>query len=100
MKCLAGTKGMGIEYGDNQSFVGYSDNHLGGSQCDQCSITGYAIMLSMLHGGAVSWKCRLQSTIVDLPCKAEFKTAAEAIKEALWFKKLLSDLGLSCHERG
>jgi hypothetical protein len=48
----------------------------------------------MLHGGAVSWKSRLQSTIADSSCKAELMAAAEAIKEALWLKKLLLDLGV------
>jgi len=48
----------------------------------------------MLHGGAVSWKSRLQSTIVDFSCEAEFVAAAEVIKEALWFKKLVPDLGV------
>jgi hypothetical protein len=47
MKCLAGTKRMGIEYGVNQSFDGYSDSDLGGSRDDQRSTTGYAFML---HG--------------------------------------------------
>jgi hypothetical protein len=90
-KYLAGTKRIGIEYGGNQSFVGYSDSDLGGSRDDQRSTTGYTFML---HGGTVSWESRLQSTIADSSCKAELMAAAEAIKEALWFKKLVPDLGV------
>ncbi|GAX73236.1 hypothetical protein CEUSTIGMA_g690.t1 [Chlamydomonas eustigma] len=48
----------------------------------------------MLNGGAVSWRSRLQPTIADSSCEAEFMAAAEAIKEALWFKKLLPNLGV------
>jgi hypothetical protein len=43
----------------------------------------------MLHGGAVFWKSRLQSTIADSSCEAvevQFMAAAEAMKETLWFK--------------
>ncbi|GAX79016.1 hypothetical protein CEUSTIGMA_g6456.t1 [Chlamydomonas eustigma] len=42
----------------------------------------------------ISWRSRLQPTIADSSCEAEFMAAAEAIKEALWFKKLLPNLGV------
>ncbi|GAX84540.1 hypothetical protein CEUSTIGMA_g11961.t1 [Chlamydomonas eustigma] len=71
LKYLAATKLMGIEYGGRRdTFVGYSDSDL------------------------VSWRSRLQPTIADSSCEAEFMAAAEAIKEALWFKKLLPNLGV------
>jgi hypothetical protein len=48
----------------------------------------------MLNGGAVSWRSRLRPTIADSLCEAEFMAAAKAIKEAVWFKKLLPNLGV------
>ncbi|GAX86625.1 hypothetical protein CEUSTIGMA_g14033.t1, partial [Chlamydomonas eustigma] len=92
LKYLAATKLMGIEYGGQRdTFVGYSDSDLGGCRDDSRSTTGFAFML---NGGAVSWRSRLQPTIADSSCEAEFMAAAEAIKEALWFKKLLPNLGV------
>ncbi|GAX73000.1 hypothetical protein CEUSTIGMA_g452.t1 [Chlamydomonas eustigma] len=93
LKYLATTKLMGIEYGGQRdTFVGYSDSDLGGCRDDSCSTTGFAFML--MNGGAVSWRSTLQPTIADSSCEAEFMAAAEAIKEALWFKKLLPNLGV------
>ncbi|GAX86101.1 hypothetical protein CEUSTIGMA_g13514.t1 [Chlamydomonas eustigma] len=93
LKYLAATKLMGIEYGGQRdTFVGYSDSDLGrGCRDDSRSSTGFAFML---NGGALSWRSRLQPTIADSSCEAEFMAAAEAIKEALWFKKLLPNLGV------
>jgi len=83
---------MGIEYGGQRdTFVGYSDSDLGGCRDDSRSTTGFAFML---NGGAVFWRSRLQPTIADSSCEAEFMAAAEAIKEAMWFKKLLPNLGV------
>jgi hypothetical protein len=83
---------MGIEYGGQRdTFVGYSDSDLGGCRDDSRSNTGFAFML---NGGAVSLRNRLQPTIADSSCEAEFMAAAEAIKEALWFKKLLPNPGV------
>ncbi|GAX79093.1 hypothetical protein CEUSTIGMA_g6533.t1 [Chlamydomonas eustigma] len=92
LKYLAATKLMGIEYGGQKdTFVGYSGSDLGGCRDDSRSTTGFAFML---NGGAVSWRSRLQPTIADSSCEAEFMAAADAIKEALWFKKLLPNLGV------
>ncbi|GAX79275.1 hypothetical protein CEUSTIGMA_g6715.t1 [Chlamydomonas eustigma] len=94
LKYLATTKLMGIEYGGQRdTFVGHSDSDLGGCRDDSRSTTGFAFML---NGGAVSSRSRLQPTIADSSCEAEFMlAAAEAIKdEALWFKKLLPNLGV------
>ena len=55
------------------------------------STSGYVFTL---EGGAISWKSVKQSCIVDSTMEAKYVTACEAAKEAVWFKKFLSDLGV------
>ena len=47
-----------------------------------------------LAGGAISWGSVKQSCIVDSTMEAEYVTACEVAKEAVWLKKFLSDLGV------
>ncbi|KAH9793742.1 Integrase catalytic domain-containing protein [Citrus sinensis] len=47
-----------------------------------------------LGGGPISWWSILQSTIALSTTEAEYMAATEAVKEAIWLKSLLSDLGV------
>ena len=47
-----------------------------------------------LCGCAVSWKATSQSTIVLSTTHAEYMAATEAVKEAIWLRDLVDDLGL------
>ena len=47
-----------------------------------------------LGGGAISWQSVKQSSIADSTMEAEYITASEAAKEAVWLKNFLLDLGL------
>jgi hypothetical protein len=49
----------------------------------------------MLHGGAISWSSRLQPTIAVSTIEAEYMSAASAVKEALWLRKLFSVFGIN-----
>jgi hypothetical protein len=78
LKYLAATKLMGIDYGGQRdTFVGYSDSDLGGCRDDSHSTTGFTFML---NGGAVPLRSRVQPTIADSSCEAEFMAAAESWK--------------------
>ena len=48
----------------------------------------------VMCGGAISWRSVKQSCIVDSTMEAEYITACEAAKEAVWLKKFLLELGL------
>lgn len=44
-------------------------------------------------GRAISWRSIKQSCIADSTMEAEYVAACEAVKEAVWLKKFLSNLG-------
>nr|GFC86824.1 Gag-Pol polyprotein [Tanacetum cinerariifolium] len=54
------------------------------------STTGYVFTF---YGGTVSWVSKLQSVVAMSTTKAEYVAAAQASKEAVWFKMLLEELG-------
>ncbi len=47
-----------------------------------------------LSGGAISWSSRLQPTVAVSTTEAEYMAAAYSIKEGLWLRTLLHDLGM------
>jgi hypothetical protein len=93
LRYLAGTAGYGIEFGGGDAgLVAYSDADYAGEMDSRKSTTGY---LFTLHGGAISWSSRLQQTVAVSTVEAEYMAAAGAIKEGLWLRKLLPELGVS-----
>ena len=55
------------------------------------SDTGY---IAFVNGAPISWKCTRQKTIAQSSTEAEYMGACAAVKEAIWFRKLLFDLRL------
>ncbi|KAH9689071.1 hypothetical protein KPL70_015335 [Citrus sinensis] len=74
-----------------QQCVGYCDSDFAGDLDKQISTTGYVFTLG---GGPVSWRSILQSTIALSTTEAEYMAATEVVKEAIWLKGLLGDLGV------
>ena len=46
-----------------------------------------------LVGGVVSWVSKLQTVVALSTTEAEYMTATQACKEAVWVKRLLKELG-------
>ena len=47
-----------------------------------------------MGGGAITWRSVKQFCIADSTIEAEYVSAYEVAKEAIWLKKFLSDLGV------
>ena len=47
-----------------------------------------------LNGGVVSWRSSKQDIIADSTTEAEYITASEAAKEAVWINKFITGLGI------
>ena len=88
---LKGTASFGITYTRSTDFVvqGYSDADFGGDLDTRRSTTGYIFQVC---GGCLSWRSKLQRIVALSSCESELIALTEAMKEALWFRKILADL--------
>eukprot|EP00253_Pinus_taeda_P036715 PITA_36715 len=69
--------------------IGYIDSDWGGSEQDGRSTTGGCFSLG---SSMTSWMSRKQDTIALSSAGAEYVATYEVSKEAMWLRKLLSDL--------
>ncbi len=93
VRYLVGTADYGLTFGGrNETLVGYCDADYAGDLDSRRSTTGYVFLM---FGGAVSWSSRLQPTVAVSTVEAEYLSAGQAVKEALWFQKLGADLILN-----
>ena len=93
LRYLAGTANYGITFGGTRSGLeAYTDADYAGDIDTRRSTTGYVFIL---NGGAISWSSRLQQTVASSTTESEYMAAASATKEALWLRKLLSEMQLN-----
>jgi hypothetical protein len=92
---LWGTTNVGLVYDRgsriSSNVIGYVDSDCAGDLDKRRSLTGFVFTLS---GCAISWKAILQSTVALSTTEAEYMAATEVVKEAIWLKGLVNDLGL------
>ena len=69
--------------------VAYTDSNYANNKQHRRSITGYAFILS---GGPISWTSRRQTTTAQSSVEAEYMAMAEAVKEAIWWRRFLGEL--------
>ena len=95
LRYLSNTADYGLLYSGNSGLelLGYCDADFASDTDTRRSTTGYVFLL---HGAAISWASRRQQTVAVSTTEAEYMAAANATKEALWLRKLLRDLHISC----
>ena len=84
---------MSLNFGNNQKDLvleGYCDSDYAGDLDDRKSTSGYVFLLK---GGAISWNSSKQETVALSTTEAEYVAAAHAVKEAIWLRTLLEELG-------
>ena len=92
LKYLRRTKDLFLVYGGEElKLQGYIDSSFQSDPDDSRSTSGF---LFTLNGGVVSWKSSKQPTSADSKTEAEYITASDAAKEAVWLKKFITNLGV------
>ncbi|KAE8680647.1 hypothetical protein F3Y22_tig00111372pilonHSYRG00031 [Hibiscus syriacus] len=91
LRYIKGTSNIALCYrGSNLLINGYVDSDYAGDFDKSKSTTGYVFKIA---GGAVSWVSKLQSVVAISTTEAEYVSATQASKEAIWLKMLLEELG-------
>jgi hypothetical protein len=86
---LKGTKDLRLVYGgEERELVGFVDAD-SASQDHRRAISGYVFMLD---GGAVSWSSKKQELVTLSMTEAEYVAATHAAKEAVWLRRLITEL--------
>ena len=95
LRYLQGTADIGLIYDRSSNtgsdVAGYVDFDYAGDIDKRRYLTGHVFMLS---GSAISWKVTLQSMIALSTIEAEYMATIEVVKEAIWLRSLVGNLGL------
>jgi len=89
---LHGTNMLGLLFSSNAmgGLEAYVDSDWGGCPETLRSTTGWIVLLG---GSVISWSSKRQSVVALSTCEAEYMAAAEAVKEIIWIRWLLEELG-------
>ena len=84
---------MFLVYGGNEELVvtGYTDASFQSDKGDSKSQSGFVFTI---NGGAISWKSSKQEMVADSTTEAEYIAASEAMKEGVWIRNFLIELGV------
>jgi hypothetical protein len=94
LRYLGSTRNYALRFsGDQPGLVGYCDSDFASDVDTRRSTIGYTFIL---NGAAISWSSRRQQTVAASTTEAEYMSAAAAVKEALWLRKLLADFQVDC----
>lgn len=96
LRYLRGTVGLGLHFkraSDQPANVvhGYADATWANVPESSRSVSGYAFFL---NGAAVSWSCKVQKLVSLSTAEAEFVSLCEGVREALYLRNLLEEMGL------
>ena len=88
---MGGTITYGLRYTSSSGLLlsGYSDSDWVGNAVDRKSTSGYCFSMG---SAMISWSNRKQGSIAQSIAEAKYIAASDACKEAIWPRKLLSDM--------
>ena len=96
LRYLRGTSGYSLTFQrgtlKGTELVGYVDADWASDVNDRKSTSGFVFMLG---GAAVSWGSKKQTSVALSSTEVEYIAAAHAVKEAIWLRCLLTELGES-----
>ncbi|XP_028116204.1 putative disease resistance protein RGA4 [Camellia sinensis] len=97
LRFIKGSLDCGVNFEKSQNFKlsGFSDSDWGGSVDDMKSTSGYCFNLG---SGVFSWCSKKQEIVAQSTAEAEFIAATAAANQALWLRKVLSDLHMVQNE--
>ncbi|GKE10633.1 retrotransposon protein, putative, ty1-copia subclass, partial [Tanacetum coccineum] len=91
----SGTTNVGLVYGTNRGnhvdVTSFVDSDYAKDLDKGRSITGYTFLV---QGCVVTWKATLQHVVALSTIEIEYMALTEAVKEAIWLRKLLEELGV------
>ncbi|KAL7153130.1 hypothetical protein ABFS83_04G144600 [Erythranthe nasuta] len=93
LRYLKGSVKIGLLFSKcrtDSELCGYVDSNFANNRDSRKSSTSYVFTL---NGSCVSWKSQLQSIVVLSTTEAEYVATTKAIKEAIWLKGLLLEIG-------
>ena len=93
LRYLKGLRDLNLVFtkGANLEVQGYCDSDHAADLDRRRSISGYVFTVG---GNTVSWKSSLQHVVALSSTHAEFIALTEAVKEAIWIRGSLEDMGL------
>ena len=100
LRYLSGTRSIGLIFdgskmdSDVMSVEAYSDADWANDRGDRKSISGW---VAKLNGSPVSWSAKKQRTVALSAREAELYALCEAVKEIVWLRGLMKELGLKVH---
>ncbi|KAL0434463.1 UNVERIFIED_CONTAM: Retrovirus-related Pol polyprotein from transposon TNT 1-94 [Sesamum latifolium] len=78
------------KHSDDVNLVGYVDSNYANDRDSRRSTTSYVFTLC---GACISWKSQLQNIVALSTTEAEYIATTEVLKEAIWLKRLLEEIG-------
>ncbi|GAA5875049.1 hypothetical protein JCM1840_001750 [Sporobolomyces johnsonii] len=98
---LAGTTSLGLRYTPSSApfsadlLTAWSDADHGADKDTRRSVSGYVFGIGddSLRSTAVSWLSRRQKSVSTSTVQAEYMGLSEAVREALWLRQVLRELG-------
>ncbi|KAL7154949.1 hypothetical protein ABFS83_03G038900 [Erythranthe nasuta] len=93
LRYLKGSLNLGLNFSKSNNgveLIGYVDSNFANDRDNRKSTTSYVFTLC---GSCISWKSQLQRIVVLSTTEAEYIAATEAMKEAIWLKGLLKEIG-------